>query len=170
MKLSNTIIIVVVSVAVVLIALVIVLCIRGAGHRRADAVSQANFEQEGEQAARRLLPGGGVQGRFRNLSAEERAKIKEKRQKMIERMKNMSEEQKQAFRAGIRERFDAGRRTEQRGFRTLSAEERAEMREEWEKMRQRWENMSEQERQEFMANMRERFGTKQPVNEVNEVR
>ena len=85
-------------------------------------------------------------------------------------MQNLSDEEKEAFRAGVRERFSAGKQAQQSRYEALTPEERAKTRREWEEMKRKWENMSEQQRQEFMAQMRERFGAIRPVNEVNEVK
>lgn len=54
-----------------------------------------------------------------------------------------------------------GRRGGFGGFRDLSPEERANLRESFGQMRERWENMSEQEREEFRTQMRERFNPEQ---------
>lgn len=54
-----------------------------------------------------------------------------------------------------------GRRGGFGGFRDLSPEERAELRERFGQMRERWGDMSEQEREEFRAQMRGRFNPEQ---------
>ncbi|MHC4557608.1 MAG: hypothetical protein ACYS80_09925, partial [Planctomycetota bacterium] len=60
----------------------------------------------------------------------DRARLVEERAELMERFENMSEEEREQFRAQARERF-AGRRPEGReGFGRLSEEERAKMREE----------------------------------------
>ncbi len=74
---------------------------------------------------------------------------------MREQFQNMSEEEREQFRAQMGERFAARRRESGDRFGNLSEEER-------EKMRERFENMSEEERQEFMAQRRERFGGRRP--------
>ena len=53
--------------------------------------------------------GGGMRGRFENMSEEERARMEEERRQMRERFENMSEEEREAYRAQMRERF-GGRR------------------------------------------------------------
>ncbi len=70
---------------------------------------------------------------------------------MRERLENMSEEEREQFRAQMRERFGGRRRRGGERSQNLSEEERRNMRE-------RFENMSEEEREAFRAQMRERFG------------
>lgn len=74
--------------------------------------------------------------------------------RMRERFQNISDEE----RAQMRERF-AGRRREG-GFQgpQLSEEDREKMRVEMDELRARWEEMSEEERQEAMTQMREKYG------------
>ncbi len=84
--------------------------------------------------------------------------------RMGERFEGMSDEERQAAIAQMRERF-GGRRREggMRGrFENMSEEERARMEEERRQMRERFENMSEEEREAYRAQMRERFGGRRP--------
>lgn len=154
MKQSKIIMTIIIIAAVALVALGIGLCINAIRHRHSGAVSGTTSELREKQSERRFLPGGANQKRTGNLSEEERARLKAERQKIIEQMQNLSEEQKEAFRAEVLEKLSFEQQEKQGGYRELTPEEKAKMREEWEKMKQRWEDMSEQERQEFMAQTR----------------
>lgn len=79
-------------------------------------------------------------------TAEER---QARRDAMRERWQNMSEEEREAFRAEMRAKRSAGDERMPRRFRHLSDEER-------EAMRERWQNMSEEERQALREQIRER--------------
>ncbi len=152
-------------------------CIKEVRFKRARIASQAVTEPEvssevqkpseidplvRELAQRRPMPGPGGVMREGNISPEERAGSEEGRRGMRERLENMSEEEREQFRAQMRERF-AGRRREggMRGrFENMSEEERARMEEERRQMRERMENMSEEERakmREEMEMLRERW-------------
>lgn len=72
----------------------------------------------------------------------------ERMARMRERWENMSEEQRERFRAGMRERKER--------WENLSEEEREEYLARMRERRERWRNMSEEERQEFRARRRER--------------
>ncbi|MHC4557611.1 MAG: hypothetical protein ACYS80_09940 [Planctomycetota bacterium] len=155
MKQISTITSVIIAVVVLLAALGIGLCIREIRLKRAGVASGGDEVQSPIPA-----PGGGE--RKLAPSPEDRAKLVEERAELMERFENMSEEEREQFRAQTRERF-AGRRPEGReGFQRLSEEERTKMREEVEKMREGWEEMSEEEREEVRAKMRERFGGRRP--------
>ncbi|MFZ2147719.1 MAG: hypothetical protein WAV28_10920 [Sedimentisphaerales bacterium] len=146
-------------------------CIREVRFKHARVASQAVTEPQvnsevqppsatdqlvKELAQKRPMPGPeGAEGP-RNLSPEDRAGFGEGRANMRERLDNMSEEEREQFRAQMRERF-AGRRREG-GAQNLSEEDRAKMREETEKLRERWEEMSEEEREAARAQMIERYG------------
>ncbi len=72
----------------------------------------------------------------------------ERMARMRERWEDMSEEQRERFRARIRERKER--------WENMSEEERQEYLDRARERRERWENMSEEERQEFRARRRER--------------
>ena len=80
------------------------------------------------QETRAGLEVGGGRERFQNLSAEERAKLKERFQNMRERFQNMSEAEREKFIAEMLETIP------------------------------RWQNMSEAERKKMRAGVREAFG------------
>lgn len=164
MKKANTITSVVIAVVVLLASLGIGLCIREIRFQRAGVETRSeNIQKPGdvneskqERAQRSPVPGPGGRDRQSALSPEERTKLVEERAGMKQQFENMSEEEREQFRAQKRERF-SGRRQEG-GFQNLSEEDRTKLREEMEKLRERWEEMSEEERQEAMAQMREKFG------------
>src|SRR4030042_2409482 len=91
------------------------------------------------------MPGFGGMDTGGDLSPEERTALVERRAGMRERFENMTEEEREAFRAQMRERF-GGRRREMGP--QLSEEDRAKMREEIDALRARWDQMSEAEREE----------------------
>ena len=72
-----------------------------------------------------------------------------------EELQNMSEEERQAAMAKLRERF-GGRRRE--GGPQLSEEDRAKFREEMEKVRERWSEMSDEEKKKVEAEFTEKYG------------
>lgn len=72
-----------------------------------------------------------------------------------EELENMSEEERRAAIAQMRDRF-GGRRRE--GGPQLSEEDRAKMREEIEAIRERWEEMSDEEKEKVEAEFREKYG------------
>jgi len=73
---------------------------------------------------------------------------------MRERFQNMSDEE----RAQLRERFAGRRREGGSQGPQLSDTDREKMRADMEDIRARWEQMSEEERQEAMTQMREKYG------------
>jgi hypothetical protein len=87
----------------------------------------------------------------------------EDRAKMMERFENMSEEEKEKFRAEVRKKF-AARQSESK-VRTISPEERARLEAERAKMKQMWESMSEEEKEALRAKMRARFGERRLPSE-----
>ena len=85
----------------------------------------------------------------------------EDRAAMRDRFENMSEEEREKFRAQMRDRFSGGGRRRGGGgemFPNLTEEQRTEMREQMDKLREQWEQMSEEERQQALAQMREKYG------------
>jgi hypothetical protein len=155
MKQISTITSVIIAVVVLLASLGIGLCIREIRSRRAGVTSEVSEVQ-------RPIPTPGNREMQRSSSPEDRARLVEERAELMKQFENMTEEEREQFRAQTRERF-SGRRPEGReGFRRPSEEERAKMRAEIEKMREGWEEMSEEEREEIRAKMRERFGGRRP--------
>ncbi|MFB0555739.1 MAG: hypothetical protein ACETWQ_20730 [Phycisphaerae bacterium] len=170
---GTTLIYVIVWASVLFASYVIGICIREVRFKHARITSQAVTEPQvsrevqepgetdpllRELARRRPMPGPeGAEGP-RNLSPEGRGGFGEGRGEMRERLENMSEEEREQFRAQMRERF-AGRRREGGGmFQNLSEEDRARLREEMEELRGRWEEMSEEEREEARTQMNEKYG------------
>jgi hypothetical protein len=72
----------------------------------------------------------------------------ERMARMRERWEDMSEEQRERFRDGMRERKER--------WENMSEEERQEYLDRMRERRESWRNMSEEERQEFRARRRER--------------
>jgi len=162
---GTTTVFVIICIAVLLGAWGTGLCIRKVRFRSAGIESKAvtevgkpGIEAEREPAemaqfrpARGPMPGGEGRGPFGDVSEEER-------ERMRERFENMSEEERQGYKAQKRERVGGRRPQGGDRFGDLSEEERAER----ENMRERLENMSEEEREEFRVQMRERFGGRRP--------
>jgi len=72
----------------------------------------------------------------------------ERMARMRERWEDMSEEEREMFRVGMRERKER--------WENLSEEERQEFLARMRERRERWESMSEEEREEYRARRRER--------------
>ncbi len=150
MKLSNTVVSIIVIAAVFLSVCVVGLLIHqartGRSEREPQTVTEANdTASQPEMAASLRKPGSGQT----EDDAEQRARIKKEREQILEKMASLSEEEKEQFRERIRQRFSSQRAGTQRT--NLSPEER-------EQMRLKWENMSEEQRKAALARMRARAG------------
>ena len=158
MKQHSAIISVVAAVVVLAAAWGIGRCIRGVRLQRAGAVNSPKITQPGTKPGpERPIPGPGP-GRKQELSEQEKARLKEQRGRMIEETANMSEQEKEKFRAQVREKFSPSLPPDRQGFPQMSPEEKAKMKEQFEKMKEKWDSMSEQEKEAFKAKMREGFG------------
>jgi len=158
MKQYSAIISVVAAVVVLAAAWGIGRYIREVRLQRAGAVNSPKTAQAGKKPApERPMPGPGP-GRKQELSEQEKARLKEQRGKMIEETANMSEQEKEKFRAQVREKFSPSLPPDRRGFPQMSPEEMGKIKEQFEKMKEKWESMSEQEKEAFKAKMREGFG------------
>ena len=156
MKLSGTIVSIIGAAVVLAGAFAIGLGIREVRSRRARVEPKVTVEPDREQVDKKLTAGPGGREAFGDLSPEERAKRREEREKMMEKMATMSEDEREKFRAQMGERFGAMRRGDGRRPPDLSPGQRTRRAAEWEKIRDRWETMSEQEKEQFRAGMRER--------------
>lgn len=177
MKRSGTaIIFVIVWAAVLFAALVIGICIKEVRFQRAGIEAKADIKPivtdtkpvvssevqmlDGtDQLLQELSAKGPMSSsegmmRGRNLPGGQRGGPEAGRGNMMDRFANMSDEQ----RAQMRERFSGARRGGGGGLENLSEEERAKREEERRQMRERFENMTEEEREAYIAQMRERFG------------
>jgi len=145
MKQSKTVISAIVVVAVLLTALVGISCSKKCGPAESEKTSQkpgdANeLERERARMAqvlaeRRPTLGDRDEERLRNLSPEERARLKDQRENIQQRWENMSEEEKEEFRAKMRE------------------------------IKQRGESMTEEEREKLMAELREKLNAGRQGND-----
>jgi hypothetical protein len=159
MKQYSAIISVVAAAAVLAAAWGIGHYIREVRLRRAGAVSSPKIAQpDTKPGPERPTPGPGGPARKPELSAEQKAQLKEQRGAMIEKSQNMSEQDKEKFRAQVREKFAPGSRADRQGFLQMPPEEMAKLKEQFEKIKEKWESMSEQEKEQFKIQMRERFG------------
>lgn len=177
MKRSGTaIIFVIVWAAVLFAAFVIGICIREVRFQRAGIEAKADIKpivtdtkpvvsskvqmlDATDQLVKELSakePMSSSEGmmRGRNIPGGQRGGPEAGRGNMMDRFGNMSDEQ----RAQMRERFSGARRGGGGGLENLSDEERAKREEERRQMSERFENMTEEEREEFRAGMRDRFG------------
>lgn len=127
--------------------------------QRAGAADSPKIAHPGTKPAgpERPMPGPGP-GRKQELSEQEKARLKEQRGKMIENVESMSEQEKEKFRAQVREKFSPSLPPDRQGFPQMAPEEMAKLKEQFEKMKEKWESMSEQEKEAFKAKMREGFG------------
>jgi len=149
----------VVAAAVVLAAAWGIACyIREVRLQRAGAVNSPKIAQPDKKPSpERPMPGPGP-GRKQEPSEQEKARLKDQRGKMIEETANMSEQEKEKFRAQVREKFSPSLPPDRQGFPQMAPEDMAKMKEQFEKMKEKWESMSEQEKEAFKAKMREGFG------------
>ena len=150
MKLSNTVVSIIVITAVLLSVCVVGLLIRqartGRSEREPQTVAEANDTTTQPDMATSLREPGAGQAQD---DAEQRARLKKEREQVLEKMASLTEEEKEQFRERIRQRFSSQRAGSQRT--SLSPEER-------EQMRLKWENMSEEQRKAALARMRARAG------------
>ncbi|MBN2594741.1 MAG: hypothetical protein JXA81_14630 [Sedimentisphaerales bacterium] len=160
-KSGTTIIFVLVCIGVLVAAFAIGLCIRkirlGNESVTTTAPEKSPRELAREREQARRMPGNEGTGRDSELSPEQRAALVEQRAGMRERFENMTDEEREAFRAQMRERF-SGRRRDMGPQLQLSDEERAKMREEIDALREKWDQMSEAEREEARNQISEKYG------------
>jgi hypothetical protein len=161
-KSGTTIVFVLVCIGVLVAAFAIGICIRkirfGAENKSiAAAPEKSPIELAREREQARRMPGNEGTGRDSELSPEQRAALVEQRAGMRERFENMTDEEREAFRAQMRERF-SGRRRDMGPQLQLSDEERAKMREEIDALREKWDQMSEAEREEARNQISEKYG------------
>jgi uncharacterized membrane protein len=161
---GTTIVFVLVCVGVLVAAYAIGVGIReirfgGDGNESKTAIvpEKSPGELERNPAQARRMPGSGGMDRGGDLSPEERTGLVEQRAVMRERFENMTEEEREEFKAKMRDRF-GGRRRDMGPQLQLSEEDRTKMREEIEKLRAGWEEMSEQEREEARKKISEKYG------------
>lgn len=155
---GTTVVFVLVCIGVLVAAFAIGICIKKI--RLGDeSITTTTTEKSPSQLARereqaRRMPG--AEGTMRNseLSPEQRTALVEERAGMRQQFENMTDEEREAFRAQMRERF-SGRRTPQL---QLSDEERAKMREEIDALRKNWDQMSEEEREKARNQISEKYG------------
>jgi hypothetical protein len=163
-KSGITILFVIVCIVVLVAAYGIGLWIKGMrlGGAKNESVTAAKSEKpagelEGRQAQIRQMPGEDM-NKPGTPSPEERAALVEQRDAMRQRFENMTDEEREAFRAQMRERFGGRRRGDMGPQLQLSDEERAKMREEISALRERWDQMSEEEREEARNQISEKYG------------
>jgi len=157
-KSGTTVVFVLVCIGVLVVAFVIGICIRKirlgseSVTTKADVQSPGQLSKENQQALQ--LPAIEQSGRSNDLSPEQRAELVDQRAEMRQRFENMTDEEREAFRAQMRERF-GGRRSPQL---QLSDEERTKMREEIAALREKWDQMSEAEREEARNQISDKYG------------
>jgi hypothetical protein len=161
-KTGTTIIFVIVCIGVLVAAYGIGLCIKKIrlGETKNESVTAANPEKsageiENEQTQAGQMPGVRGMDRERELSVEERTALVEQRAGLRERFEDMTDEEREEFRAQMRERFGGRRRD---SGPQLSEEDRAKMREEISALRARWDQMTEAEREEARNQIGDKYG------------
>lgn len=162
-KSGTTVVFVLVCIGVLVAAFAIGICIRKIrlGNEPVTATapekSPGQLAREREQARR--MPGSKGTRRNSELSPEQRTELVEQRAGMRERFENMTDEEREAFRAQMRERFSGGRQGGGMAPQLqLSDEDRAKMREEIDALRENWDQMSEEEREEARNKISEKYG------------
>ncbi len=164
MKLSNTVVSIVVITAVLLsvcaVGLVIHQARTGRSEREPQTIAEANDTGSRPEMATSLRESGAGQARD---DVERRARLKKEREQVLEKMSSLTEEEKEQFRERVRQRFSS-QRAGRSGLWSLSPEER-------EQMLQKWQNMSEEERKAVVARMRARseVGRRSPQETAPEV-
>jgi len=160
-KSGTTVIFVLICIGVLIAAFAIGICIRKIRLGNESTATTAPEKSPGELAREReqarRMPGPEGTRRSGELSPEQRAELTEQRAEMRQRFENMSDEEREAFRAQMRERF-SGRRRDMDPQLQLSDEERAKMREEFDALREKWDQMSEAEREEARNQISEKYG------------
>lgn len=162
MKKASTLISVIIAVVVLLAALGVGFSIKQFRVHRAEKAAQAEPAPQVEKPiVSSALPGRGDRRPSGELSPDQRTERQEDREQEIERVNNMSEDERREYMRKRSERFGTGGRREGRegmgggrrpgGFGGMSEEER-------QAMKERIENMTEEERRQYFEQMRERFG------------
>lgn len=161
-KSGTTIVFVLVCVIVLVASYGIGLCIREvrfSGVKSESAVA-ANPEKPAGvpgsvQAQPGQTPGGGANDRAGNLPPDQRTALTDQRGGMRQRFQNMTDAERETFRAQMRDRFGGGRR----GMGSqLSDEDRAKMREELDALRAKWDQMSDEEKEKARSAFSEKYG------------
>ena len=112
-------------------------------------------ESSSGQARAGQTPGFGANDRGGNLPPEQRTALTDPRAGMRQRFENMTDAEREAFRAQMRDRFGGGRR----GMGSqLSEEDRAKMREELDSLRTKWDQMSDEEKEKARIQFSEKYG------------
>ncbi len=149
MKLSNTVVSIVVITAVLLsvcaVGFVIHQARTGRSEREPQTAAEANGTTSQPEMATSLGEGGAGQAQD---DVERRARLKKEREQVLEKMSSFTEEEKEQFRERVRQRFSSQRARRSEPW-SLSAEER-------ERMLQDWQTMSEEQRKAALARMWER--------------
>ena len=143
MKYFNVIVSLIVAAAILVAAYSIGLLVRhsrGTGDGSASPTVAGPNEAAAPEATAAPRPGQGREGAFEGRTAEE---IKQARAEALERMANLTEEEKQEFRDRIRQRVGGRERS---GKRTLEIQR---------EIMQKLQNMSPEEREAFEARLRE---------------
>jgi hypothetical protein len=158
-KSGTTVVFVLVCIGVLVAAFAIGICIRKIrfGNKPVTAVAPEKSPGQLAREQARRLPGNEGTRRSSELSPEQRTELVERRAGMRERFENMTDEEREAFRAQMRERFSS-RRRDMGPQLQLSDEERAKMREEIDALREKWDQMSEEEREAARNQISEKYG------------
>lgn len=162
---GTTIIFVIVCIIVLVAAYGIGLCIkeiRLSGAKNGSVVAAKSENPTGEPETRRAqarqMPGVEGMNGSGDRSPEDRAALVEQRAGARERFENMTDEEREAFRAQMRERFSSRRRGDMGPQLQLSEEDRTKMREEISALRENWDQMSEAEREQARNQISEKYG------------
>jgi len=158
---GKSIVFVLVCIGVLVAAFAIGICIKeirfGGAGKTAEVPEKSPVELAREREQARRMPDNGQTSTAGDLSPEQRAELVEQRAAMRDRFENMTDEEREAFRAQMRERF-SGRRRDMGPQLNLSDEERAQLRKDIDELRANWEQMSEAEREEARNNISDKYG------------
>lgn len=158
---GKSIVFVLVCIGVLVAAFVIGVCIReirfGGAGKTVEAPQKSPIELAREREQARRMPGSGLTSSTGNLSPEQRTELVEQRADIRDRFENMTDEEREAFRAQMRERF-SGRRRDTGSQLNLTDEQRAQLRKDIDELRANWDQMSEAEREQARNKISDTYG------------
>lgn len=158
---GKSIVFVLVCIGVLVAAFAIGICIReirfGGTDKTTEVPEKSPIELAREREQDRRMPGDGLTSSTSALSPEQRTELVEQRAGFRDRFENMTDEEREAFRAQMRERF-SGRRRDMGPQLDLSDEERAQLRKDIEELRNNWDQMTEAEREQARDKISDKYG------------
>ena len=125
--------------------------------KTAEVPKKTPIEVAGDRQQARSIPDGGQTGQMGDVVSGQTTELAEQRTDPRGRFDNMTDEEREAFRAQMRERF-SGRRQDMGPQLNLSEEEREQLRKDIDELRANWDQMSEAEREEARNKISDKYG------------